>query len=45
MAESFSVKAILSAQDKGFKSVFGAATKSAKELKRHTYGWGLALEQ
>lgn len=33
MAESFSVKAILSAQDKGFKSVFGAATKSAKKLK------------
>ena len=29
MAESFSVKAILSAQDKGVKSVFGAATRSA----------------
>lgn len=38
MAESFSVKAILSAQDKGFKSVFGAATKSAKELKSTLMG-------
>ena len=38
MAESFSVKAILSAQDKGFKSVFGAATKSAKELKSTLIG-------
>lgn len=38
MAESFSVKAILSAQDKGFKSVFGAATKSAKELKSTLVG-------
>lgn len=38
MAETFSVKAILSAQDKGFKSVFGAATKSAKELKSTLIG-------
>lgn len=38
MAESFSVKAILSAQDKGFKSVFGAATRSAKELKSTLMG-------
>lgn len=38
MAETFSVKAILSAQDKGFKSVFGAATKSAKELKSTLMG-------
>ena len=38
MAESYSVKAILSAQDKGFKSVFGAATKSAKELKSTLMG-------
>lgn len=38
MAETFSVKAILSAQDKGFKSVFGAATKSAKELKNTLMG-------
>lgn len=38
MAESFSVKAILSAQDKGFKSVFGAVTKSAKELKSTLMG-------
>lgn len=42
MAESFSVKAILSAQDKGFKSVFGAATKSAKELKSTLMG-GIGL--
>lgn len=33
MAESYSVKAILSAQDKGFKSAFGAAMKSANNLK------------
>lgn len=38
MAETFSAKAILSAQDKGFKSVFGAATKSAKELKSTLMG-------
>lgn len=38
MAESFSVKAILSAQDKGFKSAFGAATKSVKELKSTLMG-------
>lgn len=38
MAESYSVKAILSAQDKGFKSVFGAATKSAKKLKSTLMG-------
>lgn len=38
MAESYSVKAILSAQDKGFKSVFGAATRSAKELKSTLMG-------
>lgn len=38
MAETFSVKAILSAQDKGFKSVFGAATKSVKELKSTLMG-------
>lgn len=38
MAESYSVKAILSAQDRGFKSVFGAATKSAKELKSTLMG-------
>ena len=38
MAETFSVKAILSAQDKGFKSVFGAATKSAEELKSTLIG-------
>lgn len=38
MAETFSVKAILSAQDKGFKSVFGAATRSAKELKSTLMG-------
>lgn len=38
MAETFSAKAILSAQDKGFKSVFGAATKSAKELKSTLVG-------
>ena len=38
MAETFSVKAILSAQDEGFKSVFGAATKSAKELKSTLIG-------
>ena len=40
MAETFSVKAILSAQDKGFKSVFGAATKSAKELKKFLLSQG-----
>ncbi len=38
MAESYSVKAILSAQDRGFKSVFGAATKSAKDLKSTLMG-------
>lgn len=38
MAETFSVKAILSAQDKGFKSAFGAATKSVKELKSTLMG-------
>lgn len=44
MAESFSVKAILSAQDKGFKSAFGAAMKSANNLKNTiTSGLGFGV--
>lgn len=38
MAESFSVKAILSAQDSGFKSVFNSAIKSANNLKSTLMG-------
>ena len=44
MAESYSVKAILSAQDKGFKSAFGAAMKSANNLKNTiTSGLGFGV--
>ena len=44
MAESYSVKAILSAQDKGFTSTFKSAMSSANSLKSTlTSGLGFGI--